>query len=626
LKRTLLLALLIAACGEAAKHESNERDAGPDAFAPVFDATPPLDAGCVRREEVCNGRDDDCDGLVDGDDPDLARKLFGDPQNCGACGHACSAPHVTEAACTGGQCVAVSCEGGFVNYDGHFENGCESDCVVSAGGREVCDGADNDCDGNVDEDFHLDSDPAHCGACDHDCGHPPHAALACVDSACAIGTCEAGWVDLDGDPSTGCEYRCTVRATDQVREFCNGLDDDCDGKVDEAPDLAPPEEDFCGHTGACGFECGADADCAAGERCNGGHVCVPAAAGPADASCETDADCQALAPGFACLARIDVVDGAPVTTRRCVERQHGPMCDGAAGYRCVRSPAWQQGNEAGRCDGIDNDCDGRIDEDFAADLFVDGVGRTQPRACFAGEGTCRQDGHVVCTADGLGTECSAQALPAARADDPDCNGRDDDCDGRIDEDFEDAWVQVGGVQVYAYEASRPGATAQVEGLDLTPDDDTQAFVEARACSRPGVLPWANLTWAEADAACRAAGARLCRRDEWSAACGGHAYPYGDTYRADACNGGAYDTDPATAGDQDAALPTGSAAACVADGVYDLSGNLKEWTDDQVDGQRPVRGGGFGSNVPAGLACGELGDLKPGDFRSAQIGFRCCREP
>ena len=44
-----------------------------------------------------------------------------------------------------------------------------------------------------------------------------------------------------------------------------------------------------------------------------------------------------------------------------------------------------------------------------------------------------------------------------------CDGYDEDCDGIADEDFVDVMVEFDGVQIYAYEASRPGATAAAPG-------------------------------------------------------------------------------------------------------------------------------------------------------------------
>ena len=42
------------------------------------------------------------------------------------------------------------------------------------------------------------------------------------------------------------------------------------------------------------------------------------------------------------------------------------------------------------------------------------------------------------------------------------------------------------------------------------------------------------------------------------------------------------------------------------------------------GNRAVRGGGFETNVPAGLTCDQEIEFKPDGFRSGAIGFRCCR--
>ncbi len=56
-------------------------------------------------------------------------------------------------------------------------------------------------------------------------------------------SCPPGTVDLDGNPDNGCE--CSIEA-----EACNGLDDDCDGGVDEALDGGPCASDA---PGACGM-------------------------------------------------------------------------------------------------------------------------------------------------------------------------------------------------------------------------------------------------------------------------------------------------------------------------------------------------------------------------------------
>ena len=81
------------------------------------------------------------------------------------------------------------------------------------------------------------------------------------------------------------------------------------------------------------------------------------------------------------------------------------------------------------------------------------------------------------------------------------------------------------------------------------------------------------------------------------------------------------------------MPTGSIAACVsAAGVYDLSGNAKEWTDDVRGTTGPpddtpiavVRGGGYDSPAP-GLTCGFDLSRAAITLHDATIGFRCCSD-
>mgnify|MGYP001330156806 CR=1 FL=1 len=103
--------------------------------------------------DPCNGRDDDCDGQADEYD-DVRAIVFSDPENCGACGNSCAAPNA-QMGCSVGQCVVNQCDPGFVDYNGDANDGCEASCVLTSGGREVCDELDNDCDGVIDEDFDL---------------------------------------------------------------------------------------------------------------------------------------------------------------------------------------------------------------------------------------------------------------------------------------------------------------------------------------------------------------------------------------------------------------------------------------------------------------------------------------
>ncbi|MDP2343802.1 MAG: DUF3105 domain-containing protein [Deltaproteobacteria bacterium] len=81
-------------------------------------------------------------------------------------------------------------------------------------------------------------------------------------------------------------------------------------------------------------------------------------------------------------------------------------------------------------DDVDDDCDGIVDED----AIPCGDHPQLGDPCSAGVGVCRGEGTFVCTADGATTACSAVAGPPTSAVDDDLDGRDDDCDGVSDED------------------------------------------------------------------------------------------------------------------------------------------------------------------------------------------------
>lgn len=81
------------------------------------------------------------------------------------------------------------------------------------------------------------------------------------------------------------------------------------------------------------------------------------------------------------------------------------------------------------CDEKDNNCNGRIDEDFKDRGLSTDLGEP----CAINPFGCESQGTVVCTPDGLTTMCNAEII---RPSDEVCNGSDDDCDGATDEEPE----------------------------------------------------------------------------------------------------------------------------------------------------------------------------------------------
>jgi hypothetical protein len=95
-----------------------------------------------------------------------------------------------------------------------------------------------------------------------------------------------------------------------------------------------------------------------------------------------------------------------------------------------------------------------------------------------------------------------------------------------------------------------------------------------------------------------------------------------TYQSDVCNGADYSAA------NDNVLATGSLASCYADGtgtndVFDMSGNVKEWTLAHLPGENPIRGGAS-NNTGDGISCALNFTLADDDFFFPNIGFRCCK--
>jgi hypothetical protein len=102
---------------------------------------------CVPSgDEICDELDNDCNGKID---DTLWMPL--DVDNCGACNAFYDRLPNMHVWCDMGRCK-YQCFEGWENVDGNEVNGCEiGECAPTAGGEEICDNSDNNCDGEVDE-------------------------------------------------------------------------------------------------------------------------------------------------------------------------------------------------------------------------------------------------------------------------------------------------------------------------------------------------------------------------------------------------------------------------------------------------------------------------------------------
>jgi hypothetical protein len=128
----------------------------------------------------------------------------------------------------------------------------------------------------------------------------------------------------------------------------------------------------------------------------------------------------------------------------------------------------------------------------------------------------------------------------------------------------------------------------------------------------GRVPTTSVSWDAAQAACKGQGKRLCTNPEWQLGCGGK-YPYGKTYDPNKCNTMTEDDEerPLAAAGANAGCRSGA-------GLFDMSGNAAEWTEDGT-----VNGGSSDKDGES-ATCGKAVKRFKGQG-SPFVGFRCCAD-
>jgi hypothetical protein len=252
--------------------------------------------------------------------------------------------------CDGHDTPTAQCDADGDRYSPMMGDCDDHNPAISPAVLERCDGIDNNCNGLVDEGFGV--------------------GVACANGvgACQVQSttkCSASFVDVVCGGTPGLPKP----------ETCNGIDDDCNGRVDDVPGGATS-----GDVGNCG-------------GCNVACASLPNSV----PSCVMGGCVSACAPGF-------------------VDTDRNP----ANGCECQLT-----NNGVEVCDGVDNDCNGVIDDGVGGTYYPGPAGTLGVGVCSAGVEVC-MNGRL----QPLPTQ--PPTLPSMEI----CDGLDNDCNGKVDDGFD----------------------------------------------------------------------------------------------------------------------------------------------------------------------------------------------
>ncbi|MBT9559519.1 MAG: PQQ-binding-like beta-propeller repeat protein [Myxococcales bacterium] len=369
--------------------------------------------------ERCNGVDDDCDELVDGDDPDLEAPCCTVPADCaagalclnGACEAAAPGACDSDDDCP--EVGACDIEKGVCVGTAELGEPCDDD--ASCAGALVCGPAstciefvycgDGTCQASANE---------NCLTCAQDCTCQGDA--VCEDGACCVPACDGKTCGSDGcggqcAPGCGAGEACSGGAQCVALASCgNGL---CDPNLGEncltclvdcnCPDQAVCDDGACCVPACDGKDCGSDGcggecgpGCVDGEVCSGVGVCTPlTACGDGICAAVLDENCVTCSKDCGCESGDACHQGA-CCTPSCDGKSCGPDgCGGTCGAGCTSG---QLCDGAGTCQPLTSCGDGMCDPAAEESCF------TCVKDCGCGLGTTCHQG-LCCTPQCGGREC-----------------------------------------------------------------------------------------------------------------------------------------------------------------------------------------------------------------------------